>query len=131
MKLKAITTGVYEYRNAYLHLVVDESIKLLYSEWLRHPSSQEYRQAAIIFAGCLQEKGIAYWIQDTNNLGDVPVEDLQYVLQELVPVAAASGLQKLARITTDDKNLTFLLASSIQKAIECFLSMRITFGLHH
>jgi hypothetical protein len=115
MELNSLSAGLYEFRNAYLHLIVDESIKLLYSEWLRPPSSQEYRDAATIYACCLREKGIAYWLQDTNHLGKVPVEDLQWVLQELVPVAAASGLKKLARITADDSNLALFMESASQK----------------
>ncbi|KAA5548364.1 hypothetical protein [Adhaeribacter rhizoryzae] len=114
MELHSLSAGIYEFRNSYLHLVVDDAIKLLYSEWLRPPSSQEYREAATIFAGCLQQKGIKYWIQDTNNLGEVPVEDLKWVLQELVPVGAASGLQKLARITSDDRNLGRFMETAAQ-----------------
>ena len=109
---------MYEFRNAYLHLVVDGANRLLYSEWLRQPTSQEYRAATTIFAICLREKGIAYWLQDTNNLGEVPVEDLNWVLQELVPVAASSGLQKLARITADDGNLALFMNMAHQMQVK-------------
>jgi hypothetical protein len=34
---------MHEFRNAYLHLMVDEEARLLYSEWVRTPSSGEYR----------------------------------------------------------------------------------------
>ena len=109
---------MYEFRNDYLHLVVDGPNRLLYSEWLRPPTSQEYRAAATIFAKCLREKSIAYWLQDTNNLGEVPVEDLKWVLRELVPVAASSGLKKLARITADDSNLTIFMNTAHQMQVK-------------
>lgn len=100
---------MHEFRNAYLHLIIDEQARLLYSEWVRRPSSGEYREAASIFAECLRERDIEFWIQDTDRLGEVPVEDLMVVLQELVPVAAASPLRKLARITSDEKNMAAFL----------------------
>ena len=117
---------MYEFRNAYLNLVVDDSTKLLYSEWLRQPTRQEYREAAPIFASCLLEKSITYWIQDTNHLGEVPVEDLQWVLQRLVPVAAVAGLKKLARITTDDSNLTVFMntASQMQTTLQVAIAVQ-------
>lgn len=91
-----------EFRNDYLHLIIDEKARLMYSEWVRKPTSAEYRQAGSIYARFLQEKDIAYWIQDTNLLGEVPAEDLNTLLNQLVPIAAASNLKKLARITADD-----------------------------
>lgn len=101
--------GMHEFRNAYLHLIVDEQARLLYSEWVRRPSGGEYREAAGIFARCLREGGIAYWIQDTSRLGEVPEEELRAVLRELVPEAAASPLRKLARITSDERNMASFL----------------------
>ena len=100
---------MHEFRNAYLHLIVDEQARLLYSEWVRRPSSVEYREGAGIFAECLRDRGIAYWIQDTSRLGEVPEEDLKAVLQELVPVVAASSLRKLARIASDEKSMARFL----------------------
>ena len=99
---------MHEYRNAYLHLIVDEQAGLLYSEWVRRPNSAEYREAAGVFADCLRGGGIAFWIQDTSRLGEVPAEDLRVVLWELVPVAASS-LRKLARIAPDESNMARFL----------------------
>jgi hypothetical protein len=65
----------------------------------------------------LRNSGIAFWIQDTNHLGEVPVEELKAVLQELVPVAISSPLRKVARITSDEKNMaTFLELARQEKA---------------
>lgn len=109
--------GLHEFRNAYLHLIVDEQARLLYSEWVRPPSSEEYRQASAIFAGYLQRGAIACWIQDANCLGEVPEEDLRAVLRELVPAAMASPLRKLARVTSDEGNMaTFLELARQEKA---------------
>ncbi|GAA4431716.1 hypothetical protein GCM10023188_19530 [Pontibacter saemangeumensis] len=117
METNPLPQGMHELRNAYLHLIVDEGARLLYSEWVRRPSREEYREAATIFAGYLRDSGIAFWIQDTGRLGEVPVEDLKVVLNELVPVAASSCLRKVARITSDEKNMaTFLELARQEKA---------------
>lgn len=97
--------GMHEFQNSYLHLIVDEEAKLLYSEWTRNPSSREYHEAAVIFAGYLREKGIRFWIQDTNRLGEVPHEDLKAIMNKLVPIAVSSHLSKLARITSDERSM--------------------------
>lgn len=94
-----------------------QEARLLYSEWARTPSSGEYREAAAVFSGYLREGGIEFWIQDTSRLGEVPAEDLMVVLRELVPVAASSSLNKLARITSDERNMArFLELASQAKA---------------
>ncbi|PRY16399.1 hypothetical protein CLV24_101244 [Pontibacter ummariensis] len=79
--------------------------QLLYSEWVRKPARAEYREAATIVAELLRGKDIAFWIQDTGKLGRVSEEELEFVIAELLPVAAASSLTRLARISTDETNM--------------------------
>ncbi|MCC9169095.1 hypothetical protein [Pontibacter harenae] len=117
MDTSSLPEGMHEFQNAYLHLVVDEATRLLYSEWVQRPNSEEYREAASIFAAYLRERDIKFWIQDTNRLGEVPAQNLKEALQMLVPVAVASGLKKLARITTDDRSMAaFMALASESKA---------------
>jgi len=98
-----------EFRNDYLHLIIDEENRLMYSEWLRKPSSDEYREAMHVLTRYVRDKGVEFWIQDTNRLGEVPAEDLAVVLHDLIPRLASSSLKKLARIAPDDRNLaTFM-----------------------
>lgn len=94
-----------EFRNDYLHIIIDEAAQLLYSEWVRKPKKEEYKQAGDIFARILQDYDIAYWIQDTNRLGKVPGKAMKEVFLQLVAVAVNTPLRKLARVTTDDKNM--------------------------
>jgi hypothetical protein len=105
MEMYTLLEGVQEYRNPYLHVVVDKGARLLYSEWTRQPTSDEYREAASIFARFLQEEEILYWIQDVTNLQDISVVDLHWVLEVLVPIASQSTLRKLARITCNNNNM--------------------------
>jgi hypothetical protein len=115
---------MYEFENDCLHLMIDEEARLMYSEWLRKPTSEEYREAMRIVAGYLRDKNVEFWIQDTNRLGEVPVEDLAVIVHDLVPALSSSSLKKLARITSDDKNLAAFMEMAarmkvkLNKAIE-------------
>lgn len=107
-----------EFRNDYLHLIIDEGAKLMYSEWVQKPNSKQYQESAGIFAKFLQENDIHYWIQDTNLLGEVPLDDLKVVLEKLVPIAASSSLKKLARISSDEQNMMAFLKLASQSGAE-------------
>jgi hypothetical protein len=121
-----------EFRNDYLHLIIDEKARLMYSEWVRKPTSEEYRQAGSIYARFLQEKDIAYWIQDTNLLGEVPAEDLKTLFQLLVPIAAASNLKKLARITEDEKNMNTFMELASQSNVQLNAAIKVqNFKTYH
>ncbi|MGV3587493.1 MAG: hypothetical protein ACO1OF_10845 [Adhaeribacter sp.] len=108
MLLNLTATGIYEFENSYLHLLLDEPARLMYSTWLRNPSSAEYREATMRFIDYFQEKDIAYWISDTTNLTEITKEDLGWVVEVLIPAANASGLQKIARVSVVDTNIKAL-----------------------
>jgi hypothetical protein len=101
-KIECLYKDIYELEKSYLNLVVDNSARLLYSEWVREPTSEEYREGAALFAECLSTMKIEYWIQDVNRLGKVSDSDLRWALQQLVSVTASSNLKKLARISSDE-----------------------------
>lgn len=105
MEADLTVEGIFEFQNPFLHVLIDELAKLMCSEWLRKPTSEEYREATHIFIDYLRNNEINFWIQDTTNLGEIPAEDLKWLVEVLVPVANASGLQKIARITEVDKNM--------------------------
>ncbi len=91
-----------EFENAYLRLWVDNDLNLLYSEWQRPVSSQEYREGNLLLLQTLSENSVQNWIADSERLGDVSLEDQQWTLQELTPKFAQTKLTKLARIGGED-----------------------------
>ncbi|MBD1396347.1 hypothetical protein H9Q13_04155 [Pontibacter sp. JH31] len=101
-----------EFCNDYLYLIVDERAHLMYSMWTRSPDRQEYREAAEIFIGFLRENHIRYWIQNTNHLGEVPLEEMKAAMQQFMPLAPTT-LRKLARICSDEQSVaTFMKLAS-------------------
>ena len=87
----------------YLRIIIDRSIKLMYSEWLRPVNSEEYRAGNLLLLHQLGEYGILNWISDSEGLGDINADDEQWTLAELIPGMAQSSLLKVARISGYDK----------------------------
>jgi hypothetical protein len=122
---KSLPEDMPEFRNDYIHLIIDEENSLMYSEWLRKPTSEEYREAMRIVAGYMQDKNVEFWIQDTNRLGEVPSADLAMLLQALMPIFSSSSLKKLARITSDEKNLSSFLEMAARMKVKLNTSIEI------
>lgn len=111
----------YVYRNKYLRAWVDENLLLLYSEWLRSVSSEEYRAGTLALAGIIQEKGIKYWISEASMLGDISHDDQLWVVNTLTPMLSVSAIRKIARINSSNiatflgvETAAELLGSSMQ-----------------
>ncbi|MBC5995050.1 hypothetical protein [Pontibacter cellulosilyticus] len=87
----------------YLRIIIDRSIKLMYSEWLRPVNSEEYRAGNLLLLQQLNEYGILNWIADSEVLGNIDTADEQWTLAELIPGIVQSSLSKIARISGYDK----------------------------
>lgn len=85
--------------NDYLRVWIDESILLMYSEWLRPVSSQEYRDGNMLLLQKLQNHNVKSWIADSAKLGDISIEDEKWTLEALVPAFTQSSLHKVARLS--------------------------------
>ena len=86
------------HQSDYLHVWVDEQLLLMYSEWLRPVTSQEYRTGCLLLAGLLQENGIINWITEASLVSSVIEQDLKWASKTLVPLFASSQVKKIARI---------------------------------
>ena len=86
------------HRSDYLHVWVDEQLRLMYSEWLRPVSSQEYRAGCLLLASLLQENGIIYWIAESSVVSNIIKQDQEWASKTLIPLFAASSVKKIARI---------------------------------
>ncbi|MBC5773944.1 hypothetical protein H8S95_07705 [Pontibacter sp. KCTC 32443] len=93
---------MFEFENNYLLLWVDKTIHLMYSDWLRPVTSEEYKEGNKILLQQLREKEVENWIADSSKLGDISKEDEKWTLKELVPKLANTNLLKLARIGGED-----------------------------
>lgn len=93
---------MFEFENNYLLLWVDTTIRLMYSDWLRPVTSEEYREGNELLISQLHERNIENWIADSSKLGDISQDDEQWTLQEFVPALARTKLLKLARVGGED-----------------------------
>ncbi|WP_242917561.1 hypothetical protein [Pontibacter liquoris] len=86
----------------YLRIEVTRNQHLLYTTWLRQTSSEELRAGVLRFLQVIREYDIRFWIIDAHQLRSPSVADQQWILKEVSPELAASGLRKLARIGSSD-----------------------------
>lgn len=93
-----------EIEKDYLRVWVDRSIKLMYSEWQRPVTTQEYREGSAMLLDIMNQYSVLNWIADSSKLGDIAVEDEQWTLSDMVPCMVQSSLVKLARISGNDKS---------------------------
>ncbi|MDX5482345.1 MAG: hypothetical protein LPK07_11750 [Hymenobacteraceae bacterium] len=87
----------------YLHIWVDEDVQLMYSEWLRSASSEEYRQGNKRLLAVQQKYSLPFWIADSARLGDISAEDLEWTVKELTPRVIGANIKKLARVSGEDR----------------------------
>lgn len=86
----------------YLSVHYQEEDLLLQAQWLRHVSSEEYRAGvALIKEGILENKA-SFLLIDSRRISNVPFADQQWIKREIAPDLVSSGLQKLARVLTED-----------------------------
>lgn len=93
---------MFEFENTYLSLWVDDGIGLMFSNWLRRVSSEEYREGNTILMQQLLERQVKHWIADSSELGDISDEDQAWTLEHFLPHLPQTSLLKLARLSGTD-----------------------------
>ena len=92
-----------EFENSYLQVWIDPELHLLYSEWLRNVTSDEYRQGNTLLADMLHQHDIRHWIADSAYLGEICPDDVVWTIQDLAPRIISSSVLKIARISGEDR----------------------------
>ncbi|MFD3001645.1 hypothetical protein ACFS7Z_14835 [Pontibacter toksunensis] len=93
---------MFELKKVYLHLWIDLHVKLMYTEWLREPAAEEYREGCELFVMLVREHGVECWIAESRKLVGMPIHVQSPVLLQLAPSLVGSSLKKLARIIDTD-----------------------------
>jgi len=104
----------YLHKSDYLHVWVDEQLLLMYSEWLRPVTSEEYRAGCLLLASLLQENGVIYWIAEASLVSNIVEQDQEWASKTLVPLFMSSQVKKIARINAST------LASYVQEETQAY-----------
>ena len=86
----------------YLSITFQEEERLLQAAWLRSVSSGEYRKGVALLRDMVVEKQAAFLLADSRRLSSVTFADQQWIIRDIAPALVASGLQKFARVLTED-----------------------------
>ena len=86
----------------YLTITFQEEERLLQAAWLRSVSSGEYRKGVVLLKDMVVEKQAAFLLADSRRLSSVTFADQQWIIRDIAPALVASGLQKFARVLTED-----------------------------
>ena len=88
------------------------------ARWLRNVTSEEYREGSTLLKELVREKQVAYWLMDSRRLSNVTFADQQWIKREIVPAVISAGLQKFARVLTEDVFNYISFENVMQQAIE-------------
>ncbi|MCC9136886.1 hypothetical protein ACFSKU_04960 [Pontibacter silvestris] len=92
-----------EYHGSYLHIWVDDSINLMYSEWLRRPTKEEFKEGVKLLIKYLYEYSVEFWVMESNKLVGMPLNELRRVIRKVASVIVlCASLKKIARILIND-----------------------------
>ena len=109
--------NILEVEKEYFHLWIDLDVKLMYTEWLQKPTSQEYSEACDLFLALVRQYKVENWIADSKQLTGLPLDVQQTVIKQLTHLLVNSSLKKQARIIDKDFN-SFLLFEEIFNSLK-------------
>ena len=84
----------------FLKISWDDTIKLIYLEWLQHPISEAFRPRFLKAIELSIQKKSRYWISDSQAIHYLEFADQNWLANEIGPLCLHRQLKKFARITT-------------------------------
>ena len=99
----------------YLNIAVEETVGMMYSEWLRQPSEEEHLEGISELMQFLQRYPISCWIKDSTCLTWLPLENLKEELRLMLPTITTSSLKKIACLVTRDFDYMGLFAHVLRE----------------
>lgn len=82
----------------YIKIEWDNVNNLVYSNWLKNPSLEEYKIGLNKAIELITKKNAKFWLADTINLGIVPKESQAWILEFWTPLYKKSPICKTAMI---------------------------------
>jgi hypothetical protein len=104
------------FKNEVVHIQLYAQASLLFAQWLRHPSSPEFRQHFRKIADLILEHNCRYWLSDSRAIHFLDYGDQNWFLREMQRLSSSS-LLKIARLMTYE-SLTMLDTQRIIDRLE-------------
>jgi hypothetical protein len=89
------------FTNEYIHIELDKNLGYIATEWLQHPSSEEFRRYMMLGATLIKEHRCQYCLSDARKVFYIEAADQSWLVREIIPLVVSSA-RKVARIMTKD-----------------------------
>lgn len=86
-------------------------LKQIHLKWKGFASSPQFREALELALSVVQEKGVENWLGDLKHMQMILPQDEEWTTQHWFPSIAATGLKKMAIVTS----LDYLNNSSVKR----------------
>ncbi|RZK17783.1 MAG: hypothetical protein EOO56_17245 [Hymenobacter sp.] len=103
----------FPYLNLYLH---EGSAPVLELQWLSYVSSANFRAAATQALAFTRNYHVKAWLGDDRLLGAVRPRDLEWAEQDILPALAQAGVERFARLESQDALNNRLISSMYARA---------------
>lgn len=99
-----------------LSIAVDRKKNLLFTRWLRHPSSEEFRHSLSLAGEYVCDLECRYWLSDARKLYYMELADQNWLVNTLIP-KINPFLSRFARVMTEE-GLSMLDMQRIKQKME-------------
>ena len=116
------------YLDEYLKIAVDDKLRFILVEWLRHVTGEKFREhfrKAANFATALKSE---YWLSDARAIHYLEFADQNWLIREMAPLLQKTKLVKFARLTTIE-SLSLLDATQVYGKLEKLTHLKIKTAL--
>ncbi|WP_299986489.1 hypothetical protein [uncultured Pontibacter sp.] len=99
-----------------LSIEVDRKLNLLFTRWLRHPSSEEFRRSLTLASDYICDLECRYWLSDARKLYYMELADQNWLVSTMIP-KINPYVARFARVMTEE-GLSMLDMQRIKDKIE-------------
>lgn len=90
------------FQNSYLRIYLNVAMKFIRVLWLRHPSSDEFREGFSKAAELTIAHKCQYWLSDSRAIHYLELADQNWLIRLVTQLLPQSRLYKFARLNTPE-----------------------------
>ncbi|WP_181307086.1 hypothetical protein [Rufibacter sp. XAAS-G3-1] len=87
------------HQDDHIKVELDKRAKFIFVEWLKPPTTEQFRQSFELATTISSTNKCAYWLSDSRQIPYLDFADQNWVLRAMKPVLKTSSLMKFARIS--------------------------------
>ncbi|WP_299824765.1 hypothetical protein [uncultured Pontibacter sp.] len=101
----------------YMQVELDETTRFIYITWLKHTSSEKFREMYQVIAEITIEHKAEYCLSDARAIHYIEFADQNWIIQHMAPLLNTTSVKQFARLTNKE-SLTLMDAARVFTALE-------------